>query len=447
MWKHLTMSVLLLLLSVAPVTAIGEEGENPEPERSIITAELDRQPILDWMSLVYRLVEAESINAAAAARVYGYTGVTVYEALLPGMPDNLSMAGQITHMPDMPLPQDGVVYDWLSVANGALSTMLTGLLYEASEPTFAAITDMRATQQAARSNATSAAMVERSLAYGDEIGAALLDWIEDDNYRMTRDLEWQIPVGEGNWELTTEGSRPVEPHWGSIRPFAMQWSDECAVYPDVFYNTDPQSTYYLQAQEVVEVERDLTPEQQETARYWVDTPGITGTPAGHWWSIANQLVVQMNLPLSRAAEMYAMLGVALADSFISCWSLKYQTLMMRPVTFIQGNIRRSWSPYIESPPFPEYPSGHSVVSAAAAETLQRLFGTVAFVDETHLIYGHEPLRRSYTSFEAAAYEAAISRLYGGIHYRSAIENGIRQGRCVAERAFRSIRLNPILQGE
>jgi len=442
------MSILLLLLSIVPAAAIGEgDNTNPVPERSILVAELEPQPIVDWMMLIYRLVEAENINAPAAARVYGYVGVTVYEALLPGMPDNLSLAGQIVHMPDMPLPKENVVYDWLTVANAALSTMLNGLLYEANESTFAAIAEMRATQQAIRTTASSPEIVERSLAYGDEIGFALLDWIEDDNYKVTRDMTWITPIGEGNWEITTEGSEPVEPFWGAIRPLGLEWVDECAVYPDVFYNTDPESTYYLQAQEVVDVERNLTEEQMEIARYWVDTPGITGTPAGHWWSIANQLVDQLDLRLSRAAEMYAMLGITLMDSFISCWSLKYQTLMMRPETFIQDNIRRSWSPYIESPPFPEFPSGHSVVSGAAAETLTNLFGTQAFVDETHLIYGHEPLRRSFTSFEAASYEAAISRLYGGIHYRSAIEYGVQQGRCVAERAFRAIRLNPILQGE
>jgi hypothetical protein len=451
-WKHhpitLMTSFLLLLLSVVPAIAIGEDKSTPQPPgQSVPVAELDPQPVLDWMSLVYNLIEAEAVNAPAAARLYGYTGVAVYEALLPGMPDNLSLAGQIIHMPDMPLPAAEQVYDWLSVANAAISTTFDGLMFEATTETHDRIAQMRATQAAARSALVGQVIVQASLAYGDQIAAALLDWIEDDNYRMTRSLTWELPVGEGLWEITTPGARPVEPLWGSIRPFALEWVDECAVYPDVPYSTDPASTYYIQAQEVVDVARNLTPEQQETARYWVDTPGITGTPAGHWWSIANQLVTQKNLPLPRAAEMYAMLGVTLADSFISCWSLKYQTLLMRPVTFIQQNMRRAWEPYIESPPFPEYPSGHSVVSAAAAETFTRLFGASAFTDETHLIYDHEPLRRSYTSFEAAAYEAAISRLYGGIHYRSAIENGMRQGRCVAQRAFQSIRLNPVLQGE
>ena len=161
--------------------------------------------------------------------------------------------------------------------------------------------------------------------------------------------------------------------------------------------------------------------------------------------IENQLVDQLGLSLDRAAEMYGMVGITLADSFISCWSAKYQYNLLRPVSYIQSHIRRSWAPYIQTPPFPEYPSGHSVVSAAAADVLTSLLGPVAFTDTLHVADGEAP--RHFTSFEAAANEAAISRLYGGIHYRSAIENGMRQGRCIADHLLRNIQLNPISQGE
>lgn len=434
-----TILVVAVLLSSFSWTS----AQQPSP----LVESLDPQPIVDWMTLFYRLVEAERVNAPAAARLYAYIGITVYESLLGGMPNDNTLAGQIPHMPDMPLPEEDLTYDWLSVANAAISTVAKGLMIDAQAETYAAIDELRTAQTEARQQEVGEEVVTQSLAYGDLIGEAILEWVADDNYAATRGLAYEMPTGEGLWELTTEGTQPIEPYWGTIRPFILEYADDCNVYPDVPYSTDPNSTFYLQAQEVVDTERNLTPEQEETARYWVDTPGVTGTPAGHWWSIANQLVNQLDLTLDRAAEMYAMLGVVLGDSFISCWSLKYQVNLLRPVTYIRANIRRSWSPYIETPPFPEYPSGHSVVSAAAAEILTSLLGAVAFTDETHIIYGHEPLRRSYTSFEAAAYEAAISRLYGGIHYRSAIENGMRQGRCVGQTALQNIRLNPIRQSE
>src|SRR5258708_39241550 len=192
--------------------------------------------------------------------------------------------------------------------------------------------------------------------------------------------------------------------------------------------------------EVKTTRDNLTEEQKAIAKFWVDTPGITGTPAGHWVSIENQLVSQLHRRLDRAAAMYALVGVALGEAFISCWGLKYQITLIRPETYIKRSFRRSWAPYIQTPPFPEYPSGHSVASAAAAEVLTSLFGTVAFKDNTHKLHNMPP--RYFTSFEAAANEAAISRLYGGIHYRPGIENGLRQGRCGGATAVSRIQLRP-----
>lgn len=440
---------LLLLIFAAVLFSIGLREPAVYALDYVPVSELDTQPVVAWMELFYRLVQDERVSAPAASRLYGYMGVTVYESLVPGMPDNNTLAGQIWHMPDMPLPDDAITYDWLSTFNGAFSTVSRSIFHNPSVETIEAIDEARAAMIESRSVEVGEDVVSDSVAYGDEIGKEILAWIADDNYDnvMAQADSYEIPVGEGLWELTTEGTKPAGPYWGMLRPMILEFAEECHIYPNIEYSTDEDSTFYLQAQEVVDTERNLTEEQAEIARFWVDTPGVTGTPAGHWVSIANQLVTQLELPLDRAAEMYAMLGIVLYDSFVSAWDLKYEVNLLRPVTYIQANIRRSWAPYIESPPFPEYPSGHSVTSGAAYTVLTGLFGGVAFQDDTHIIYDHEPLRRSFLSFEHAAREAAISRLYGGIHYRSAIENGVKQGECVGEYANRNIRLNPVLQGE
>jgi hypothetical protein len=435
-WKSILLLIALLSLSAA---VNGQAG-------SPLTETLDSGPVIDWMNQFYKIVEAERINAPAASRLYAYAGITTYESLLPGMPYNNTLAGQIWHMPDMPLPEEDEIYDWLSSHNGAMFTVTKGLFPNASEESLAAIEAMRQANAEARTEEVGAEVVERSLAFGDLLGQTILDWAAEDGYADIYGLEYEIPVGDGLWELTTEGTSPAEPYWGQIRPFILEYADSCAVYMNIEYSTDPESTFYLQAMEVAEVGRRLTEEQEEIARFWVDTPGITGTPAGHWVAIAGQMADRLNLTLDRLAEAYAMVGIAVGDSFISAWWVKYQVNLLRPVTYIKANIRRSWEPYIESPPFPEYPSGHSVVSGAASEVLTGLFGAVAFTDETHFIFDHEPLRRSFLSFEHAASEAAISRLYGGIHFRAAIENGVRQGRCIGQTANDLIRLNPIRQG-
>jgi membrane-associated phospholipid phosphatase len=143
--------------------------------------------------------------------------------------------------------------------------------------------------------------------------------------------------------------------------------------------------------------------------------------------------------------MYAMVGMVLGDSFIVTWDLKYEINLLRPETYINAHISRRWRPFINTPPFPEYPSGHSVVSGAAGDMLTALFGTVHFVDTLHAQDGETP--REFFSFEQAANEAAISRLYGGIHYRSAIENGLRMGECIASTALNNVVMRPLSQGE
>jgi hypothetical protein len=442
------ISLIVMLVFAALSMSYLRTQAQEDPVTSPYAWELEAGFAADWMETLYRAVEREAINPPNGARIYGYAGITLYESVMPGMPENRSLAGQLNGLPDLPLPEENAVYDWASSANGALATVLPKLFVNPSEETLQSFAELREVQIENRSSEVGEDVVERSIVYGEQVGEAILDWVALDNYTETREMTFDLWTGDPSyWVPTSEGQKAVEPFWGQIRPFALEYTDECAVWPDMYYSSEPDSVFYAQATEVMEVGNDLTEEQREIARYWLDMPKGTGTPAGHWVSIENQMVEYLDLDLNRAAEMYGMMGMTLADSFISCWSLKYQIMLLRPVSYINQNISRSWKPYIETPGFPEYPSGHSVVSAAAADMMTFLFGPVAFEDRTHVIYGHEPLVRSFTSFEAAADEAAISRLYGGIHYRSAIENGKRQGRCIAEHILDNIVMRPLSQGE
>jgi hypothetical protein len=400
---------------------------------SPLVRDLDPRYAIEWISLVYERVQAQTESPTTSSRVYGYAGVTLYESLVGGMPDRVSLTEQIGHMPVFPRPQADVSYDWITVMGSTMATVLPTVFTAVTPETTAAFEELRDAHMEERREESDSETIDRSLAYGVELGEAIAAWAAADGFAdvRARGQEYVLPEGEGYYVLTTEGTRPNQPYWGEMRPFVLESGSTCHIPVDVPYSTDPESVFYAQAVEVMEVGNNLTDGQRETSRYWIDTPGITGAPGGHWISIANQLTEQLGLTLDEAAWMHAMVGMAVADAFISGWWTKYETMLIRPVTYIQENINRRWGPYFETPPFPEYVSGHSIVSGAAAETLTRLFGAQAFEDRTHVIYRHEePLIRSYTSFEAAASEAAISRLYGGIHYRSAIENGLRQGRCV-----------------
>ena len=156
---------------------------------------------------------------------------------------------------------------------------------------------------------------------------------------------------------------------------------------------------------------------------------LSVTPPGHWISIVLQISDREHLPAAKTAEALARLGVATADAFIGCWHAKYQYNLLRPVTYIRKIMDQKFDPLLITPPFPEYPSGHSVQSGAAEQVLEKMFGeNYAFDDATYVDDGIAP--RKFGSFKAAANEAAMSRLYGGIHFRAAIFDGLEQGRCI-----------------
>jgi class 3 adenylate cyclase len=418
----------------------------------------DPQIYVDWMNVIYDRVAADALSAPAGARVYAYAGITAYEALVPFMPDNRSLSFQLNGLGDLPLPDfpedlsfaDYIdMYDQETVVNAAMYSVALALFRDKtneSREAFVALRDQWLESRLAAG--ISQEEIDLSIVYGDLLGKAIGDWMNGDNYIQIRERDPYVLPSEhdSDYRLTAEASQPAEPYWGDLRSMVLPYETVCWQAENYAYSEQQDSDFYRQAFEVFEAGNNLTPEQRAIAEWWVDTPSLTGTPAGHWVQIMNQLVTQLDLDMGRAAEMYAMVGMVLGDSFISTWGQKYVVNLLRPETYINEHISARWRPYIQTPPFPEYPSGHSVVSGAAGDMLTALFGTnVHFVDETHVARGDAP--REFFSFTQAANEAAISRLYGGIHYRAAIENGLRSGSCIAITALNNIVLRPVSQGE
>lgn len=447
--KHILSLVLLVTIVF---TGVGSTV-NAQNDTSASTPATELEPTVaqDWMQLSYRLVRDNTLSAPEASRIYAYMGVALYESIVPGIPNNFSMSGSMQGMPSMPWPTEEpyeLEYDWITSANASMAVVLSYLFadVEAAHPEIEALLAQYMTERTAE---VGEEVVERSVAYGEEIGTLLTEWIAVDNYEVVKKKEADYVPDDSeasSWVFTREGNA-VNPYWGEMRPFGLSYAEACEVDLNIEYSTDSESTFYAQSREVMDTADRLTDEQREIARFWIDTPGVTGAPSGHWVMIGVQIIDRLELPLSRAGEMFALLNMTLADTFISAWALKYEVNLLRPVTYIQENIRRNWNPYLTTPLFPEYPSGHSVTSGAAAQVLTTMFGQVSFTDRTPIINGHENMQRSFTSFQHAANEAAISRMYGGIHYRVAIENGLEQGRCVSNHVLNNILLRSVPQGE
>jgi len=425
--------IAALCLGVAAVAGAGTARAGhvgPDRDAGLPIARLDATVAVRWARLLYDRIAYEQLSPPVAARLIGYTQVALYEAVVPGLPGSRSLGGQLTDLPPLPAIDPGAEYDWPTVANSALAMTLRGHLAPASSKTLGAIAALEGRLAETARRAVPRETFERSVDHGHTVASALLRWAATDGFAQLNHCPYTRPVGEGLWVPTPRAFfPPLQACWGRLRPFALPAADACAAPPPPAYSTDPGSAFYAEAKEVYDTVKTLTAEQREIATYWADDPVRTGTPAGHVLLLAAQVIEREGLPLDVAAEALARVGIAVADGFIACWHTKFRHNLLRPVTYVATVIRDpGWRPLLTTPPFPEYPSGHSVQSAAAAQVLTDQLGARAFVDDTHARLGFAP--RRFGEFFAAAQEAAISRLYGGIHFRAAIERGTEQGLCV-----------------
>jgi hypothetical protein len=384
-----------------------------------------------------RVVETTpGFSPPVVSRFLAYLGTALYAAIAPGMPGYRSLFGILSEFPELPDTPHGGVH-WPTVANHAIGTAL-GAMVPAGSPAETLIASGVAEQD--RNVSLPALLRRRSIDRGETIGRAVAEWGANDgghNGHLTNfPANHTPPAGPGLWEPTPPGFQavPLQPHWGNNRRFVHA---ECDASPPPAYSTDPESEFHAHAEEVYLVGQNLTAEQAEIALFWADDPG-TVTPPGHSLSLTSQILEHEEASLGLAAETFFRVGCAVADAFIQCWQTKFRWNLLRPVTYIRANIDAAWSPLVTTPPFPEYNSGHSTQSAAWAEVMTALFGDgYTFTDHTHDRSGIDP--RSFSSFHDAAQEAAVSRLYGGIHYRFGNESGLTVGRCVG-RAAAGLRL-------
>lgn len=442
---------------------------------------LDDDQVEQWIDVLYPLPKAERLSPPVASRLHGYAGLALYEGLHRAEPAYRSLGGQLPGLEPFPDPEGD--HDWPVVAAELERQVLTGLIEGFAQPSTRVMVDTLAESQIRRrvDAGVSEEVVARSMEYAGIVAALILARADSDGFRETRTMPYDPAVGPGLWENTTSveeyapisvsastdlvrlsnpsaalvpGSanarqlvldRPsgadevlpdidptaaLEPYWGRLMPWGLPTAEACAPPPPVEYSERPGSPFWEQVDAVYQASLDLSDEERTIALHWADNPGNTGTPPGHWVSILRQLVGQLELSPLQAAETFALTGLGLSDAFVSAWDEKYRSNVVRPLSFIRTFVDPSWETVVVTPPFPEYTSGHSVVSGAAGEILTSLLGDGrAFVDSTHISSGIAP--RRYASFRDAADEASISRLYGGIHFPMAIDAGKAQGVCVA----------------
>ena len=384
-----------------------------------------------------------------ASRTYAYISIAGYEAVVNSNPAYRSLAGQLRDLKMPPKPKAGQELSFTLAAVHAI--LMVGKSMVVSERT---IEDFYTTIiKEFRQAGMPEAVLLRSRQYGQQIADHILAWAAKDNYKQTRTFtRYTLETDAATWKPTPPSyMKAVEPHWNKLRPFVIDSAAQFKPLPPTPFSTDKQSQFYKEALEVRDIALKLTQDQKDAANFWDCNPfkmNLNGhvmyaskkiSPGGHWMNITRLACQKTGLEVVPTLEVYACLAVTLADAFISCWDEKYRSKVIRPETYINQHIDGSWMPLLQTPPFPEYTSGHSVLSAASAIILTKIFGdNFSFADSTETEFGL-PVRQ-FASFQQAAEEAAISRLYGGIHYMPSIVNGTEEGKKIGH--YISQRLQP-----
>lgn len=386
-----------------------------------------------------------------AARIYSYASLAGYEVVAASDPTNFApLMGQLNGSEALQMPVPENVYPPLA-SLAAYYQMGTTLIFseeKMNEHRDAAFTEIR-------EKGIPDEVFEASVSYGKEVAAKVLAYAKKDNYHESRSFpKYSVVNQPGTWQPTPPAyMEAIEPHWNKIRTFVLDSAAQFKIAPPPPYSTDPSSEFYRLAKEVYDAKINATDDHTAIAMFWDCNPykmNVKGhvmfaekkiTPGGHWMGIASIASAAAGSDWKGTVEALALTGISLNEAFIACWDEKYRSKLIRPETYINQYIDEDWVPLLQTPPFPEHTSGHSVASTAAAHTLVQLFGDeLHIVDSTEVAYGL-PIRE-FNGFTQMANEAAISRFYGGIHYMPAITEGTNQGKKVGELIWQKISTKP-----
>jgi len=435
--KLFFLALILLVVSCTAPSKNEWRKESANPKR------LHRSVKQVTDAIVYDI-----FSPPVASRIYAYVSIAAYEAAIAGDSTYLSLAGQLHELSTLPKPEVSQEYSF--ELSSVVAALKVGRYMVFSEDKVDAFYDRMLDEYKASGMPDD--VFDRSVEFGKRVADHINRWADNDHYKQSRSFPKYTIVNEpSTWKPTPPAYMDaIEPHWKSLRTFVIDSSSQFIPPPATPFSAVKGSLFYNEAMETYNIGNELTAEQKQIAAFWDCNPFVMNvkghvmfatkliSPGGHWINITKVASQDKELDVAQSAEAYVFVAIPIADAFISCWEEKYRSVLIRPETYINQYIDEEWKPFLQTPPFPEYTSGHSVISSAAATSLTKLFGdNFSFTDSTEVEYGMSV--RSFSSFRQAADEASISRIYGGIHYRPAVENGITQGIAIGEFCLQRIR--------
>lgn len=403
-----------------------------------IIAQQKEQALHNLNTLLVNTVMEDLFTPPIASRIYVYPNIAFYECIKNDDATLPTLAGKLNglkNIPASPKGADNFIAACISFSYVAQS--LVGTEYK--------IENWRIAFTDSVNKSTDNNTVKISVQYGKLVADTIIAWTKRDNYLKSRGLiRYVIKNKPGDWQPTPlDYAQGLEPHWNTIRPLTLTKPSEFSPKEKLVFSMDKKSVFYKTMMETYNIGKTLDTVRRATALYWDDNPNVSAnighlnyfihkiSPGGHWVMIAKQACEKKGVDITKAAQVYALTTIAIFDAFISCWDEKYHTNLIRPITIINRVVDGNWTPFIQTPPFPEFTSGHSVTSNAAATVLTALLGdNFEFTDKTEIPFGNST--RTFSSFYEAALQSSTSRVYGGIHYPETARISVSQGKALGK---------------
>ncbi|CAN5389980.1 hypothetical protein BH10BAC2_BH10BAC2_44620 [soil metagenome] len=423
---------IIILLLVLFITGCKEKKKLPE---------FTNKDISHIITQMTDIMVHDITNPPLASRFFSYACLAGYEVVSQHDSTFKSMHGVLNGYPDIKKVDSVTLYNYhltalLAMMETAKKMQPSGKLMDGYETKFL---------DSCRSIGFDDDIIDNSKKYAQIISRQILAYAKADRYNKISNLSRYTPIGkEGTWYPTPPAfMAAVEPNFNTVRPFTLDSAAQFKPVPPVAFNPVKGSPFYQLAEAVYKEGKQAIPDHISIAAFWDCNPFAEQdqghlmfgfkkiSPGAHWLGITGIVCEKANKNFDESMEIFSTVSIGLMDAFMCCWDEKFRSNRIRPETAIRKYIDPTWQPLLQTPPFPEYVSGHSTISAASATILTHYFGSnFSYTDSVEVSYGLKP--RSFQSFKQASNEAAVSRFYGGIHFTDANNNGIEQGVKVGE---------------
>ena len=370
-----------------------------------------------------------------ASRIFAYSNLAAYEVLAHEGGHFKSLQGKVNGLNNIPAPAKHTKIDFPFASIIAMTKV--GKQFTFSDDTVKNIID--SVKLLAQDSGMPDELFDNSVRYGEQVADSIISWSKKDNYAQTRGARFTLSGEEGHWSPTPPGYfDAVEPMWKTMRCLVM---DSANMFPPPGlppFSKDSTSAFYKMAKDVMEIGSNLDSNQKWIANFWdcnsfklhVQGHAMFATkamtPVGHWMEVVGTISKNNNADFYQTVSAYTGVSIGIYDAFLLSWATKFRTDVIRPETYINRYIDQEWMPYLQTPPFPEYNSAHSTISAAAATVLAAMYKNTAFKDSSERAWGWPD--RNFKNTDEAAVEVSFSRLYGGIHYRQSVQDAYNQGK-------------------